>query len=71
MFLCVQLGMSLNDHKKLVDQEMFKVIGQFETASEVLDHLYLGSEWNAMDLEGLKELQLSLQLLACLLTVLV
>ena len=48
--------MSLNNHKKLVDQEMFRVLGQLETASKILDYLYLGSEWNAMHLDGLKEL---------------
>jgi len=54
-----KLGFSLNNHKKLVDQEMFKVLGQLETASKILDYIYLGSEWNAMHLDGLKELKIT------------
>jgi len=54
-----KLNMNLNNHKKLVDQEMFKIMGQLETSSKILDHLYLGSEWNAMHREGLKELNVT------------
>ena len=31
-------------------------MGQMDEASQILDYLYLGSEWNASDLHNLKQL---------------
>jgi len=50
------LGMDLKSHKKFINEEMLVVMGQMDSASKILDYLYLGSEWNASSLHDLKEL---------------
>ena len=48
--------MDLTDYKEYIDQEMLTVLGQMDCASKILDYLYLGSEWNACNLEELEQL---------------
>lgn len=33
---------------------MLKILGQMDTATQIFEYLYLGSEWNASNLEELK-----------------
>ncbi|KAF0313252.1 Protein phosphatase Slingshot [Amphibalanus amphitrite] len=49
-----QMGCSLKDFKGFIDAEMLVIMGQMDHASCIFEHLYLGSEWNASDLEELK-----------------
>nr|CAD7604548.1 unnamed protein product [Timema genevievae] len=47
------LDMDLVEFKPFIDQEMLTILGQMDAATEVFDHVYLGSEWNASNLEEL------------------
>ena len=49
-----QMECSLKEFKGFIDTEMLVIMGQMDHASRIFDHLYLGSEWNASDLEELK-----------------
>ncbi|KAJ8880969.1 hypothetical protein PR048_017442 [Dryococelus australis] len=48
------LNMDLGEFKPFIDQEMLTILGQMDAATEVFDHVYLGSEWNASNLEELQ-----------------
>ncbi|XP_074640794.1 uncharacterized protein LOC141898664 isoform X2 [Tubulanus polymorphus] len=50
-----ELGMSLKEYRSYIDNEMLIILGQMDSASEILDFLYLGSEWNASNLEELRQ----------------
>lgn len=50
----VELGMDLAEYKSFIDQEMLTILGQMDAPTEVFDHVYLGSEWNASNLEELQ-----------------
>lgn len=50
-----ELDMSLQEFKSFIDQEMLTILGQMDAATEILEYLYLGSEWNASNLEELKD----------------
>ncbi|XP_077511189.1 protein phosphatase Slingshot isoform X3 [Amblyomma americanum] len=50
-----ELDMSLQQFKSFIDQEMLTILGQMDAATEILEYLYLGSEWNASNLEELKD----------------
>ena len=45
---------NLSEYKSYIDEEMLKILGQMDTASQIFEYLYLGSEWNASNLEELK-----------------
>lgn len=47
--------MNLTAYKRVVDEEMVVVMRQMDSPSLILDYLYLGSEWNASNLEELKQ----------------
>lgn len=49
------LDMDLNDYKSFIDQEMITIMGQMDKATKIFDFLYLGSEWNASNLEELQK----------------
>ena len=49
-----EVGKSLTDFKSYIDEEMLKILGQMDTATQIFDYLYLGSEWNASNLEELQ-----------------
>ena len=34
-------------YKKFIDNEMLTVLGEMENSSQILDFMFLGSEWNA------------------------
>lgn len=46
--------MLLNEYKSFIDQEMLTILGQMDAPTKILDYLYLGSEWNASNLEELQ-----------------
>lgn len=46
--------MNLNQYKSYIDEEMLTILGQMDTATQIFEYLYLGSEWNASNLEELK-----------------
>ncbi|XP_059054251.1 protein phosphatase Slingshot [Achroia grisella] len=49
-----ELDMDLAEYKSFIDQEMLTILGQMDAPTEVFDHVYLGSEWNASNLEELQ-----------------
>ncbi|XP_049778831.1 uncharacterized protein LOC126175859 isoform X1 [Schistocerca cancellata] len=48
------LDMDLGEFKSFIDQEMLTILGQMDAATEIFEHVYLGSEWNASNLEELQ-----------------
>ncbi|XP_051551808.1 protein phosphatase Slingshot homolog 1-like isoform X2 [Myxocyprinus asiaticus] len=50
-----QMNCNLKEYKEFIDNEMLLILGQMDKASLIFDHLYLGSEWNASNLEELQE----------------
>ncbi|KAG8455701.1 hypothetical protein GDO86_001769 [Hymenochirus boettgeri] len=49
-----KLSCNLKEYKEYIDNEMLVILGQMDKASLIFDHLYLGSEWNASNLEELQ-----------------
>lgn len=47
--------MDLGEYKPFIDQEMLVILGQMDAATEIFPHVYLGSEWNASNLEELNK----------------
>jgi len=47
------LDQKLEEFKAFIDEEILLILGQMDPASRILDFLYLGSEWNASNLEEL------------------
>ncbi|KAA0717113.1 Protein phosphatase [Triplophysa tibetana] len=43
------------EYKEFIDNEMLLILGQMDKATLIFDHLYLGSEWNASNLEELQD----------------
>ncbi|XP_076337778.1 uncharacterized protein LOC143239966 isoform X2 [Tachypleus tridentatus] len=50
-----EMNMNLNEYKWYLDQEMLTILGQMDAPTEIFEYLYLGSEWNASNLEELKD----------------
>ncbi|XP_031470010.1 protein phosphatase Slingshot homolog 3 isoform X3 [Phasianus colchicus] len=50
-----RVGHSLEQHKDFIDNEMLLVLAQMDRPSHVFPHIYLGSEWNAANLEELQQ----------------
>jgi DEK C terminal domain len=48
------LDMDLGEFKSFIDEEMLVILGQMDSPTEIFDHVYLGSEWNASNLEELQ-----------------
>ncbi|XP_058700128.1 protein phosphatase Slingshot homolog 3 isoform X3 [Poecile atricapillus] len=48
-------GHNLAEHKDFIDNEMLLVLAQMDRPSRVFPHLFLGSEWNAANLEELQQ----------------
>ena len=44
---------NLETYKSFIDKEILIILGQMDPASRIQDYLYLGSEWNASNLEEL------------------
>ena len=49
-----ELKMSLRDYRAFIDEEMIVILRQMDSPSQIFDFLYLGSEWNASNLEELR-----------------
>lgn len=47
------MNMDLSEHKSYIDQEMMRILGQMDSPTLIKDYLYLGSEWNASNMEEL------------------
>ena len=45
----------VREYKALINEEMLVVMRQMDSASKILSYLYLGSEWNASNLDELQE----------------
>lgn len=48
------LKLDLGEFKSFIDQEMIIILGQMDAPTEIFEHVYLGSEWNASNLEELQ-----------------
>ncbi|XP_041742337.1 protein phosphatase Slingshot homolog 1 isoform X1 [Coregonus clupeaformis] len=49
------MSCNLMQYKEFIDNEMLLILGQMDKAALIFDHLYLGSEWNASNLEELQD----------------
>ena len=47
------MNMKLDKWKGYIDQEMLTILGQMDSPTLIKDYLYLGSEWNASNIEEL------------------
>ena len=45
----------MRQYRALINEEMLVVMRQMDSASKILSYLYLGSEWNASNLDELQE----------------
>ncbi|KAM8741548.1 protein phosphatase Slingshot homolog 2b isoform 2-T2 [Acanthopagrus schlegelii] len=46
---------NLREFKEFIDSEMIIILGQMDSPTEIFDHVFLGSEWNASNLEELQK----------------
>ncbi|XP_063752021.1 protein phosphatase Slingshot homolog 2b [Eleginops maclovinus] len=46
---------NLREFKEYIDNEMIVILGQMDSPTEIFDHVFLGSEWNASNLEELQK----------------
>uniref|UniRef100_A0AAY4EV60 protein-serine/threonine phosphatase n=1 Tax=Denticeps clupeoides TaxID=299321 RepID=A0AAY4EV60_9TELE len=51
----MQMVCNLREFKEYIDNEMIVILGQMDSPTEIFDHVYLGSEWNASNLEELQK----------------
>ncbi|XP_063145106.1 protein phosphatase Slingshot homolog 3 isoform X2 [Candoia aspera] len=54
-----RVGCSLKDYKEFIDNEVLLIMAQMDRPSKIFDYLYLGSEWNAANLEELQKNRVS------------
>ncbi|XP_064827504.1 protein phosphatase Slingshot homolog 3-like isoform X1 [Oncorhynchus masou masou] len=50
----VHMVCNLCEFKEYIDKEMILILGQMDSPTEIFDHVCLGSEWNASNLEELQ-----------------
>ncbi|KAG8450436.1 hypothetical protein GDO86_002917 [Hymenochirus boettgeri] len=50
----MQMVCNLREYKEYIDNEMIVILGQMDSPTEIFDHVFLGSEWNACNLEDLQ-----------------
>ncbi|MBW04373.1 Protein phosphatase Slingshot 3, partial [Eschrichtius robustus] len=55
----LRLGRPLQRYRDFVDNQMLLLVAQQDRASRIFPHLYLGSEWNAANLEELQRNRVS------------
>lgn len=48
------MNQSLKDYKQFIDEQMIIILRQMDAPSKIFEYLYLGSEWNASNLEELR-----------------
>ncbi|XP_056252955.1 protein phosphatase Slingshot homolog 2b isoform X1 [Seriola aureovittata] len=46
---------NLREFKEFIDHEMIVILGQMDSPTEIFDHVFLGSEWNASNLDELQK----------------
>ncbi|XP_047463158.1 protein phosphatase Slingshot homolog 2b isoform X2 [Mugil cephalus] len=46
---------NLREFKEFIDNEMIVILGQMDSPTQIFDHVFLGSEWNASNLEELQK----------------
>ncbi|XP_029303997.1 LOW QUALITY PROTEIN: protein phosphatase Slingshot homolog 2b [Cottoperca gobio] len=46
---------NLREFKEYIDNEMIVILGQMDSPTEIFDHVFLGSEWNASNMEELQK----------------
>ncbi|XP_033060980.1 protein phosphatase Slingshot homolog 3 isoform X1 [Trachypithecus francoisi] len=56
----LRLGLPLQQYRDFIDNQMLLLVAQQDRASRIFPHLYLGSEWNAANLEELQRNSLAL-----------
>ena len=56
------LKIDLSNYKSFIDHEILVILGQMDKASEIFDYLYLGTEWNAGNLDELTTTEIGLVL---------
>jgi len=49
------MSLDMREYRALINEEMLLVMRQMDSASKILSYLYLGSEWNASNLDELQE----------------
>ncbi|XP_048412932.2 protein phosphatase Slingshot homolog 2 isoform X2 [Stegostoma tigrinum] len=49
-----QMVCNLREFKEYIDNEMIVILRQMDNPTEIFEHVYLGSEWNASNLEDLQ-----------------
>jgi len=49
------LKINTREYRALINEEMLIVMRQMDSASKILNYLYLGSEWNASNLDELQD----------------
>lgn len=49
------MNIDLREYKKIIEAEVLVVMQQINSASKIFNYLYLGSEWNASNLEELHQ----------------
>ena len=54
------MKIDMRQYKALINEEMLVVMRQMDSASKILSYLYLGSEWNASNLDELQDNRLLL-----------
>lgn len=50
----IQMVCNLREFKEFIDNEMIVILGQMDSPTEIFEHVFLGSEWNASNLEELQ-----------------
>ncbi|XP_023665246.1 protein phosphatase Slingshot homolog 2 isoform X2 [Paramormyrops kingsleyae] len=50
----MQMVCNLREFKEFIDNEMIVILGQMDSPTEIFEHVFLGSEWNASNLEELQ-----------------
>ncbi|KAM7084230.1 protein phosphatase Slingshot homolog 3 isoform 2-T2 [Molossus nigricans] len=55
----LRLGRPLQQYRDFIDNQMLLLMAQRDRASRIFPHLYLGSEWNAANLEELQRNRVS------------
>ncbi|XP_007485781.2 protein phosphatase Slingshot homolog 2 isoform X2 [Monodelphis domestica] len=50
----MQMACNLREFKEFIDNEMIVILGQMDSPTQIFEHVFLGSEWNASNLEDLQ-----------------
>ncbi|XP_071848538.1 uncharacterized protein [Apostichopus japonicus] len=51
-----EMGRNLMEYRSAIDKQAMSVLGQMDSATKILDFLYLGSEWNASNFEEMDKI---------------